>query len=136
VDNIALRNLQFLVITENCKLRRAISSAFYNILQRNFGILLILWCSFKLRWNFCLDQNFSYKVKGPLTLDPNIITRLCSLLHTEHTSLYFRKGCTALVYFVYWWTIRLKNTEVMHQPNTDTGEQILSYGTSEIILIL
>jgi hypothetical protein len=28
--------------------------------------LLILWCSFKLWWNFCLDQNFSYKVKGPL----------------------------------------------------------------------
>jgi hypothetical protein len=27
--------------------------AFYNISQRNFGILLILWCSFKLRWNCC-----------------------------------------------------------------------------------
>jgi hypothetical protein len=53
-------------MTENCKLRRAILSAFYNISQRNFGILLILWCSFKLWWNFCLDQNFSYKVKGPL----------------------------------------------------------------------
>jgi hypothetical protein len=35
-------------------------------LQQNFGILLILWCSFKLWWNFCLDQNFSYKGKGPL----------------------------------------------------------------------
>jgi hypothetical protein len=50
-------------MTENCKLRRAILSAFYNISQWNFGILLILWCSFKLWWNFCLDQNFSYK--GP-----------------------------------------------------------------------
>jgi hypothetical protein len=29
-------------MTENCKLRKAILSAFYNILQRNFGILLIL----------------------------------------------------------------------------------------------
>jgi hypothetical protein len=37
-------------------------------LQRNFGILLILWCSFKLWWNFCLDQNFSYKVKGPFSI--------------------------------------------------------------------
>ena len=42
-------------MTENCKLRKAILSAFYNILQRNFGILLILWCSFKLWWHFCLD---------------------------------------------------------------------------------
>jgi hypothetical protein len=39
-------------MTENCKLRKAILSAFYDILQRNFGILLILWCSFKLWWNF------------------------------------------------------------------------------------
>jgi hypothetical protein len=58
-------------MTENCKLRRAILSAFYNISQRNFGILLILWCSFKLWWNFCLDQNFSYKVKGPLKYQTN-----------------------------------------------------------------
>ena len=42
-------------MTENCKFRKAILSAFYNIPQRNFGILLILWCSFKLWWNFCLD---------------------------------------------------------------------------------
>jgi hypothetical protein len=42
-------------MTENCKLRKAILSAFYNFLQRNFGILLIVWCSFKLWWNFCLD---------------------------------------------------------------------------------
>jgi hypothetical protein len=53
-------------MTENCKLRKALFSSFYNISQRNFGILLILWCSFKLWWNFCLDQNFSYKGKGPL----------------------------------------------------------------------
>jgi hypothetical protein len=51
---------------KNGKLRRAIFSSVYNILQRNFGILLILWCSFKLWWNFCLDQNFTHKGKGPL----------------------------------------------------------------------
>ena len=28
-------------MTENCKFRKAILSAFYNISQRNFGILLI-----------------------------------------------------------------------------------------------
>jgi hypothetical protein len=39
-------------MTEICELRKVILSAFYNILQRNFGILLILWCSFKLWWNF------------------------------------------------------------------------------------
>jgi hypothetical protein len=44
---------------KNGKLRRAILSAFYNISQRNFGILLILWCSFKLWWNFCLDLSRS-----------------------------------------------------------------------------
>jgi hypothetical protein len=48
-----VRNAKWL--TENGKLRKAILSAFYNISQRNFGILLILWCSFKLWWNFCLD---------------------------------------------------------------------------------
>jgi hypothetical protein len=42
-------------MTENCKLRKAILSSFYNFSQRNFGILLILWCSFTLWWNFCLD---------------------------------------------------------------------------------
>jgi hypothetical protein len=42
-------------MTENYKLRKAFLSAFYNFSQRNFGILLILWCSFKLWWNFCLD---------------------------------------------------------------------------------
>jgi hypothetical protein len=40
---------------KNGKLCKAILSAFYNISQRNFGMLLILWCSFKLWWNFCLD---------------------------------------------------------------------------------
>jgi hypothetical protein len=29
------------------------------------GILLNLWCPFKLWWNFCVDRNFSYKGKGP-----------------------------------------------------------------------
>jgi Golgi nucleoside diphosphatase len=58
-----VRNTKWL---KNGKLCKAILSAFYNISQRNFGILLILWCSFKLWWNFCLDQNFSYKGKGPL----------------------------------------------------------------------
>jgi hypothetical protein len=58
-----MRNTKWL---KNGKFRKAILSAFYNILQRNFGILLIVWCSFKLWWIFCLDQNFSYKGKGPL----------------------------------------------------------------------
>jgi hypothetical protein len=44
---------------ENGKLRRAILSVFYNISQRNVGILLILWCSFKLWWHFCLDLSRS-----------------------------------------------------------------------------
>jgi hypothetical protein len=30
-------------------------SAFYIISQRNFGMLLILWCSLKLWWHFYLD---------------------------------------------------------------------------------
>jgi hypothetical protein len=55
-------------MTENCKLRKAILSAVYNISQRNFGILLILWCSFKLWWNFCLDQNLVYYASGQLHL--------------------------------------------------------------------
>jgi hypothetical protein len=54
-----MRNTKWL---KNGKFRKAILSAFYNISQRNFGILLILWCSFKLWWNFCLDQNFSFTI--------------------------------------------------------------------------
>jgi hypothetical protein len=48
-----VRNTKWL---KNGKLRRAI---FYNISQRNFEILLILWCSFKPWWNFCLDLSTS-----------------------------------------------------------------------------
>jgi hypothetical protein len=59
-----VRNTKWL---KNGKLRRAILSAFYNISQRNFGIVLILWCSFKLWWNFCLDQNLVYNANGPLS---------------------------------------------------------------------
>jgi hypothetical protein len=44
---------------KNGKFRKAILSAFYNISQRNFGILLILWCSFKLWWNACPDLSRS-----------------------------------------------------------------------------
>jgi hypothetical protein len=44
-----------LKMTENYKFRKAILSAFYSISKRNFGILLILWCAFKLWWRFCLD---------------------------------------------------------------------------------
>jgi hypothetical protein len=36
-----------------------ILSAFYNIVQQNLGILLILWRSFELWWNFCLDLSRS-----------------------------------------------------------------------------
>jgi hypothetical protein len=59
-------------MTENCKLRKAILSAFYNILQRNFGILLILWCSFKLWWNFCLHLLSSkFWLFGEWSIDAN-----------------------------------------------------------------
>jgi hypothetical protein len=51
-----VRNTKWL---KNCKLRRAILSAFYNISQRNVGILIVLWCSFKLWWNVCLDLSRS-----------------------------------------------------------------------------
>ena len=44
---------------KNGKLRSAILFAFYNISQRNFGILLILRCSFNLWWNFYLDLSRS-----------------------------------------------------------------------------
>jgi hypothetical protein len=62
-------NFPFVIkMTENCKFRKAILSAFYNISQRKFGILLILWCPFKLWWHFCLDQNLVYNANGPLML--------------------------------------------------------------------
>jgi hypothetical protein len=57
---------------KNGKLRKAILSAFYNISQRNFGILLILWCSFKLWWNFCPDLSRSkFHSKGERSITKN-----------------------------------------------------------------
>jgi hypothetical protein len=73
-------------MTENCKFHKAIFSAFYNISQRNFGILLILWCSFKLWWNICLDQNLVYNANGPLAKSRADIT-WCQ--HRKFLSLYF-----------------------------------------------
>jgi hypothetical protein len=58
-----VRNTKWL---KNGKLHKAILFQFYNISQRNFVILLILWCSFKLWWNFCLNQNLVYNANGPL----------------------------------------------------------------------
>jgi hypothetical protein len=75
--------------TENCKFRRAILSAFYNISQRNFGILLILWCSFKLWWNFCLDQNLVYNANSwsieSLPLFATIYMRMHACMHALRT---------------------------------------------------
>ena len=70
-------------MTENCKFRKAILSAFYNISQRNFGILVILWCSFKLWWNFCLDENLVYNANGPL-----LTTCICWQLVTGSLTCY------------------------------------------------
>ena len=63
-----VRNTKWL---KNGKLRRAILSAFYNISQRNFGILLILWCSFKLWEKFCLDLSRSkFCLLGNRSIEP------------------------------------------------------------------
>jgi hypothetical protein len=72
-------------MTENSKFRKAILSAFYNISQRNFGILLILWCSFKLWWNFCLDQNLVYNANGPLAVTRSWL----AVLNAFNTIMYF-----------------------------------------------
>jgi hypothetical protein len=61
-------------MTENCKLRKAILSAFYNISQRNFGILLINFVMlFQAVMKFLsrlvrLDQNLVYYASGQLTI--------------------------------------------------------------------
>jgi hypothetical protein len=59
-------------MTENWKFRKAILYAFYNISQRNFGILLICdalsSCAW---WHFCLDQNLVYNANGPLENNNN-----------------------------------------------------------------
>jgi hypothetical protein len=76
---------------KNGKLRKAILSTFYNISQRNFGILLILWCSFKLWWNFCLDQNLVYNANGPLTvLQKSSVFHTILLLQRVYRSISFR----------------------------------------------
>jgi hypothetical protein len=88
-------------MTENCKLRKAILSAFYNISQRNFVILLMLWCSFKLWWNFCLDlfrSKFSllvlrkWSIEAPFTWDQDVAKpewklNLSTCLHETGTEI-------------------------------------------------
>ena len=87
-----------------------ILSAFYNISQRNFGILLILWCSFKLWWNFCLDLSGS---------------KFCSLGNRSIESAALRFQCSALTNWatepdvLYACTIFLKN---YHEKQTDAYE--------------
>ena len=72
------RNAKWL---KNGKLRKAILSAFYNISHRNFGILLILWCSFKLWWNFCLDLLRSkFCLLRKWSIEPATLRFRCSAL--------------------------------------------------------
>jgi hypothetical protein len=80
-----MRNTKWL---KNGKLRKAILSAFYNISQRNLGILLILRCSFKLWWNFCLDQNCSYKGKGPLNIPRSYVWKYYRVALYTHSISY------------------------------------------------
>jgi hypothetical protein len=72
---------------KNGKLRKAILSAFYNISQRNFGILLILWCSFKLWWNFCSDLSRSkFHSKGERSINYKICKNW--IMETMHNYSY------------------------------------------------
>jgi hypothetical protein len=57
VVGISARNTKVYKICELCK---AIFSAFYNILQPNFAILLMLVCSFREYTFFCQDKNLVY----------------------------------------------------------------------------
>jgi hypothetical protein len=92
---LPVRNTKWL---KNGKLRRAILSAFYNISQRNFGILLILWCSFKLWWNVCLDLSRS----NFCSLGNRSIVLL--ILQTSnwfvHEYIFSRKPCLLYLTFV------------------------------------
>jgi hypothetical protein len=73
-------------MNENWKFRKPyIIGRFYNISQRNFGILLILGCSFKLWWNFCLDQNLVYNANGPLTDQTG-----CPWLESDRSAIRFQ----------------------------------------------
>jgi hypothetical protein len=116
-------------MTENCKLCRAILSAFYNILQRNFGILLTLWCSFKLWWNFCLDLLSS---KFWLIGDWSIATR------TKLQLLYMLRSILASIFTSSWsfatvsttlsirWFISTKDTSSSPGPSSG-GIHMLCY---------
>jgi hypothetical protein len=69
----------------------------YNISQRNFGILLILWCSFKLWWNFCPGISRSkFHSKGERSIkamDLDIhITRATNIRRCQ-TSFRPRRSC-------------------------------------------
>ena len=73
-------------MTENCKFRKPyIIGRFYNISQRNFGILPVLGCSFKLWWSFCLDQNLFYNANGPLTDQAG-----CPWLESDRSAIRFQ----------------------------------------------
>jgi hypothetical protein len=84
---------------KNGNIRNAILSAFYNVSQRNFGIILIVRCSFKLWWNFCLDLSRSKLCSlGNRSIGTHILSRTflihfclyiqCSILRPCHTISY------------------------------------------------
>jgi hypothetical protein len=95
-------------MTENYKLRKAILSAFYNISQRNFGILLLLWCSFKLWWNFCPDLSRSkFHSKGERSI-------------REVKIFQFRLACIALFWlaiFIDVYMIICTGAAMLHEIN-------------------
>jgi hypothetical protein len=58
---------------KNGKLRRAVLSTFYNISQRNIGIFLILWCSFKAVMKFLSRSKFCLLGNRSIAPKPNMI---------------------------------------------------------------
>jgi hypothetical protein len=57
--NVVANSARNTKVYKICKLCKAIFSAFYNISQPNFAILLVLVCSFR-EYTFCQDKKLVY----------------------------------------------------------------------------
>jgi hypothetical protein len=127
-------------MTENCKLRKAILSAFYNISQRNFGILLILWCSFKLWWNFCWDQNLVYYAIGqfPKVLLQNYLHAVFIYKQDQSSTCppMFVYSCVSLITSGLRWRIRLSKRLYLWDCGFDSRYGLMTLMWKESVNVL
>ena len=102
-------------MTENCKLRKAIISAFYNISQRNFGMITNFVMLFQAVMKFLLRSKFSllrkWSTHGTSSFNPTITTiplRIVRPFRTNYRLSWTKQNSKAL-----WQIIIMANHQII-----------------------